>query len=296
VRVCEIADFERAKTESETTGVQRFVLLKSAVPSGHIAKAWSTVASPDGKWFATGGHDALIHLWDAKTMKLARTLRGHTQMVWHLAFSADSQRLASASTEVKVWDVADGTLRYTAAEPTPSLRPPLVRAVAFHPIQPWLFSAATDSVHRWDARDGKDLGVLHKFPQAIYQLAIEKSGRWLAAACEDHHVAIWDLRDSALAARPPDRLSTGHKHAVWAVAFSEDGRYLASGSSGGVVELWDTADFSRLATIPWPGQQVRGLAFSPGNRHLAIACFEGAGAIIHLADMRSALAKMHLDW
>lgn len=66
------------------------------------AVAWS----PDGRFAASGCYTGEIELWDAKNWELLRTLPGHPRAkpgwygadvaVFHLQFSADSQRLISA--------------------------------------------------------------------------------------------------------------------------------------------------------------------------------------------------------
>jgi WD40 repeat protein len=72
--------------------------------------------SPDGKTLAAGGWgmnvagggDHQVRLWDARTGKLERRLDGHTRQVTALSFSADSNRLASGSTDrtALVWDLS----------------------------------------------------------------------------------------------------------------------------------------------------------------------------------------------
>lgn len=278
-------------------GPQRIAKLDSLVPVGHISAVWGTAASPDGRWIATCGHDSLVQLWDGATFKRARTLRGHDGLVWNAAFSANSKFLASASRQIKIWDIPSGAERFEFASGKT-----LIRSVVFHPKKPWLFSAATDgSVRLWEVQDGRAMGTLHQFPGMVAKLAVDPSGRWLAAACADHHVALWDLdalevAQGQLVGRAPEQLLKGHKHAVWAVTFSPDGRYLASGSVGGIVHLWDTASWSRLATFPLSDTQVRSVCFSPDSRFLAVAVFDARGSIIDLDAMRQRLRAMNLDW
>ena len=57
---------------------------------------------------ASGGHDATVRLWDADTGEHLRTLNGHTDEVWSVAFSPDGRTLASGSWDgtVLLWDVS----------------------------------------------------------------------------------------------------------------------------------------------------------------------------------------------
>jgi WD40 repeat protein len=49
-------------------------------------------------------------LWDVCTGQLLKTLQGHTNQVWAVAFSPDGQTLASGSSDetIKIWDIETG--------------------------------------------------------------------------------------------------------------------------------------------------------------------------------------------
>jgi WD40 repeat protein len=58
--------------------------------------------SPDGKRFATSGYDLQVKLWETNTGKEL----GHWDMgfmVYHLAFSPDGRRLATANSTTTVY-------------------------------------------------------------------------------------------------------------------------------------------------------------------------------------------------
>jgi hypothetical protein len=68
--------------------------------------------SPDGTLLAAAlgdeGKESSVHIWDVLTGKKIAALAGHRGKVTSLAFSPDSRRLASGSTDttVLIWDVA----------------------------------------------------------------------------------------------------------------------------------------------------------------------------------------------
>jgi WD40 repeat protein len=67
--------------------------------------AWSH----DGKWLATTSRgDNKVNIWDAKSGDLVASLSGHRARVWALAWSPDSQRLATVGYDqlMNIWDVS----------------------------------------------------------------------------------------------------------------------------------------------------------------------------------------------
>jgi WD40 repeat protein len=54
------------------------------VQFGHIWPVFSVTFSPDGRLIASGSYDKTIKLWDVKTGREIRTLKGHSGSVWSL--------------------------------------------------------------------------------------------------------------------------------------------------------------------------------------------------------------------
>jgi WD40 repeat protein len=69
--------------------------------------SWTSVAfSSDAEYFALGGQDNLIRIYDLKNGKVLPPLAGHAAGVWGLAFSPDNRTLASAGDKrIKLWSV-----------------------------------------------------------------------------------------------------------------------------------------------------------------------------------------------
>jgi WD40 repeat protein len=73
---------------------------------GHTGPIYSISFSPDGKFLATGGNDALVGLWDVKSMTCQATISSRTKFIRSVAFSHDSKVVACCSEEEGV-DLAE---------------------------------------------------------------------------------------------------------------------------------------------------------------------------------------------
>src|SRR5262249_4021405 len=64
-----------------------------------------------------GSHDQTVKLWDVQAGKERATLRGHSEGVRMLAFSADGKTLASGRADgtIKLWDVPTAPRRWRRA-------------------------------------------------------------------------------------------------------------------------------------------------------------------------------------
>jgi WD40 repeat protein len=213
---------------------------------------------------------------NAKQVALLRRLDGHDNIVESVTFASDGQTLASGSEDktVRLWRVADGTLRRTLTGHTDC-----VNSVAFAPDGQTLASGGNDgTVRLWRVSDGALLRTLTGHDDTVTSVAFAPDGQTLASGSEDKTLRLWRVADGTLR-----RTLTGHTDCVNSVAFAPDGQTLASAASDETVRLWHVADGTLLR--PLKGHTDFGVvAFAPDGQTLASAASDETVRLWHVAD------------
>jgi len=106
-------------------------------------------------------------------------------------------------------------------------------------------------------------------------LALDPTGRYLAAAGDDHVVRIWDTQSGTLLRR-----LEGHTGWVRACAFAPTGPLLATAGQDCQVCFWDITSGQRLRQASQTRASIAAVVFSPDGRLLAAGGFESAIRLI----------------
>jgi len=180
--------------------------------------------------------EALTSLYAAAsaTRPLRRTLIGHTQRVYSVAFGSGGSTVATGSGDgtVRLWDVATGAGETILSGPGTA-----IYAVAFNRDGRTLAAGTDDGkIWLWDASTGERKAVLTGHRGAVRSVTFSRNGMWLASGGSDGAAWLWNVATGTGRA-----LFAGRASPVWSVAFSPDGQTLAGGMGDGTARLWRVA-------------------------------------------------------
>jgi WD40 repeat protein len=232
--------------------------------------------APDGTWFATGGEDGAIRLWDATSGKeLLEDER--LPAVTSINVTADGTWVATGHfLETRAWDAATGASRHrftregeytTASAMTPDGRV----------LTSWCDERELPSQNRivaWDVRTGRQIGAF-EVSDMVTRMAVDPNGTWLIATGPNR---IWELESGK---------ARGTLDEVWLgpVAASADWRLTAAASreplaNRSFVFVWEAG----VQLSKRESADVRELAFSPAAPLLACAMTDGTIRLLPVPD------------
>jgi serine/threonine protein kinase len=249
---------------------------------GHTDWVWNVAFSPDGKRALSASSDRTIRLWDLKTRKEVRCLRGHAGPVRCIAFSPDGLLALSGGADrmVRLWDLANGKevrpfeghaddILGVAFLPPASdgqgsmgwLASMANLSVAYSSEGQLLLSGSRDGTLRlWDQESGLEMRRVHGRAE-VTGVAFSPDGLTALTADANNLVRLWAMEN----ARELCRFGGGAP-AFWSLALSPDGRRALSGGEDKQVRLWDLENGRELARFEGHEDWVTATAFSPNAR------------------------------
>jgi WD40 repeat protein len=203
----------------------------------------------------------------AQDVRLRKTLQGHSETVYTIAWSPDGKTLASGSWDgtVKLWNTSTDTVAGTLRAEHTGI--PGIQSVSWSPDGKALASGHhVGAIRLWDPITRKNTATIESNSEWLHSVVWSPDGRCLASVA-DGAIRLWDVR-----ARKNTGTFRGGKEWINSVAWAPDGKSVASGNSSGVVTIWDVSSGRRIASLDHEeGFHVLAVAFSPNGKILAAA-------------------------
>ena len=162
------------------------------VLQGHTGWVRSVDVDPSNEWFATGGNDRLIKVWDLASGVLRVTLTGHTHNIRAVRVHPELKYLFSAGEDnmVKCWDLEQNkVIRHYHGHLSG------VYCMDVHPSEHLLFTGSRDAtVRMWDIRTRQCVHILGGHTHTVQCVASQSSSPELISGSTDATVRLWDIR------------------------------------------------------------------------------------------------------
>lgn len=191
--------------------------------------------------------------------------KGHSGLVWSVAWSPDGNLLASAGgdTTVQIWKARDGSSIYTYNGHSDT-----VYNVAWSPDSKRIASASYDkTVQVWDATNGYYPYTYSGHSSWVWSVAWSHNGKYIASAGGDKVVKVWDAVNS-------DTLLNyrGHSGNIYGLAWSPDSQNLVSTSNDKTAREWEALTGRDIFVYMPYGTAIWAAAWSPDGTRIAVAC------------------------
>ncbi len=282
-------------------------------------------SAPTGRQIVACMEDKSVRIIDPETRMTLRTLSGHPQPAYAVAWSPDGNTIATGdeSARIMFWNAKTGAkIREVRTHQRG------ISKLSFSRNSAQLLSTSKDdSMKIWDVKTGKELRTIlgkgrnlyggtflpnrdliasgtlgtsqlllksngdsfgtlsNEFSQGTFDVAYNAAGSRFATADRGGVVFFWDGTTNK-------RLGSfkGHNDWVVDVEFSPNGRWLASGSSDGTVCVWNIYNFQAVSKLD--GQSYIGspLTWTADGRYLMTVTDQGFMQINSVTPAQPAVA------
>ncbi|KAI1760617.1 hypothetical protein GGR53DRAFT_509023 [Hypoxylon sp. FL1150] len=224
--------------------------------------------------------------WDAHL----QTLRGHSGCVFAVAFSPDSQLLASASRgqTIILWNATTGTHLQTLEG-----HGNIVDVVTFSPNSQFLASGSRDKTVRIWGVDGAHQQTLVGHDSSIAAVSFSPDGQFLTSASHDRMVLLWNAKTGVLV----KKIINSCESWVRRVALSADSQLIALAVSDNTIQIWNLATSSYKIMLKSHDKSIGAITFSPDNRFVALGLSDHTVRLWSVANgEQKYLLKGHNSW
>ncbi len=241
---------------------------------GHMAVVKGIAFTPDGTQLVTASEDKQVRVWDWKSGKTLRIIRGNVGpategQIYGMALSPNGRWLATGGWMkspgdpghmTRLYDFSTGQLVKLFKGHTN-----IVNTVAFSPDSRKLISGASDNAAIiWDI---DTLQLQHRLvghTDIIHAVAFTPDGQRAVTGSNDTTLRLWNVRDGGMVAE-----MKGHKGKIWnALGIRPSDGMIASADHEGEIRLWDGRTGAFIKTLANHKNSVGSVTFTKDGRNL----------------------------
>ena len=267
--------------------------IRGQVGEGPEGKIYAMALSVDNRWLAVGMfHNtnplkvSVIRLYDFASGELMALLKGHTDVIASLAFSADSRWLVSGSHDKTaiIWNIKQQQQHLALRGHTY-----YIYAVAFTPDNQRVVTGSFDhSLKLWQRDKGELIATLNGHNDKVIAVAITPDNRIVSGSL-DHSIRLWDGDNG----KSLGTLVADQGTQIGSLSVSGDGQFVLAGVvEGSDTHLYRLSDGKRMHRYQGHNNIVIATAFSPDG--LSAATAGGSDLEIHLWSIASGKRQKRL--
>lgn len=248
----------------------------SAAPKIDYSKAYyvsSTAATEQVAVF--GSFDGNIRLIDVKTSDIILLDNAHKKPVISMSVSYDGRYLVSAGQDdvIIFWDIE------SYKEIKRIIKPGMgVRAVALSPKADKLYIAYPAVIYEYDTKNWVNTGIYEGYKNGIYSIAVNSSGKILAAGSKTGDIYITDLEKGEIT----DTYRAGSK-LIMSLDFAVDKDILISGGYDNTVRIYNIGKIKPVKEFSLFKDAVKSVKISNDGTYAAIGSSDGTAVIYNIS-------------
>lgn len=283
-----LQQFEKSKNKEGIQWVnntrqqwQQGAMIKTGIQNGNLF-GFQLAQSYNPRFFATGGADNMVKIWDRNLGKEMLTLKHHTDEIYALQYSPNGRYLATAGADRKIfiYNAYNYGLIYSLQTKEP------VRAMQFSPDGKLLAIACTDSIVRLlDYKKDSIVRTFAKHKSRVTDVSFHPQvSHWLYSAGTDSMLYRWNTKTGEM--QRWYRL----KGKVLSVKFNAEGKFMSTVSTDSVLTVWDLENNKKWGTyriavfMQGSNKHFASETFSPNNKYIAFPYTKDSFAVIRLRD------------
>jgi len=235
------------------------------LPLTHTGEITGLTRSKDGKFFATGGVDKLVKLWDTRTGKLLYNFTGFSTTVNSIDFHPNSQTLLIASdTSLYEYNIYSGKLIQVIRSGRRTGK------CIFSTDGKLVVFASSD----WDGvftvynyQEKKVIGIVNAHEDFIREMAFSPDGKYIVTASRQE-LRLWDV---ATLKKKGEKQYTGQTDRINSIAIHPNSKKMEVVISELGMFFYSLPDLKEFAAIKHKGdeEQISDADYSPDGKQFA---------------------------